>query len=83
MLGVLIVIAFGALVVGFVMRLGGSAHETPSVAPFTLAPGMRIESMEVSGDRLVLRLSGSAGEEIDIIDTETGRLVSRLRSPQK
>jgi hypothetical protein len=35
----------------------------------------------VSGDRLVVHLRGSFGDEIDIIDTQTGRLVAKLRAP--
>jgi hypothetical protein len=74
------VIGLGALVVGLATRFSGRAHETPSVAQFTLAPGMRIVSLEVSGDRLVLQLKSPVGDEIDVIDTETGRLVAKIKS---
>jgi len=82
LLGVLIVIALGVLVVGLSVRLGG--HGTKPVAEppasFTLAAGSRVVSADVSGDRLVLRLKGSFGDEIDVIDIQTGRLVAKLRS---
>ena len=80
LLGVLIVIALGILVVGLSTRLGGHARGDSSPAEFTLAPGARLVSADVSGDRLVLRLKSSFGDEIDIIDLETGRLVAKLRS---
>lgn len=82
LLGVLIVIALGILVVGLSTRLGShdSARGDSSPADFTLAAGARLVSADVSGDRLVLRLKGSFGDEIDIIDLETGRLVAKLRS---
>jgi hypothetical protein len=82
LLGVLIVIALGALVGGMVTRFRGGSHAgaAPAFAQFTLAPGTRLLSTDVSGDRLVLRLRGPAGDEIDIIDTETGRLVAKIRS---
>lgn len=82
LLGVLIVIALGVMVVGLSMRLGGhgTSRDASSPAQFTLAAGARVVSQDVSGDRLVLHLKGSFGDEIDIIDIETGRLVARLRS---
>ena len=79
-LGVLIVIALGVLVVGLVTRFSGGHKAAPAFEQFTLAPGNRLVSEDVSGDRLVLRLRGPDGDEIDIIDTETGRLVARIRS---
>lgn len=80
-LGVLIVIAIGVLVVGLVTRFSGSRKAgAPAFAQFTLAPGNRLVSMDVAADRLVLRLRGPAGDEVDIIDTQTGRLVAKIRS---
>jgi len=79
-LGVLIVLALATLVVGFVFRLGSrSAGRGESAAVFSPPPGARIVSMEVSGDRLILHLRTSTSEEIDIVDTESGRLVARLK----
>lgn len=77
----LIVIALGVLVVGLVTRFnGGRKAAAPAFAQFTLAPSNRLVSEDVSGDRLVLRLRGPDGDEIDIIDTETGRLVAKINS---
>lgn len=82
LLGVLIVIALGVLVVGLSTRLGGRGASGGDTSPtqFTLVAGARLISADVSGDRLVLRLKGSFGDEIDIIDLETGRLVAKVRS---
>ena len=77
----LIVIVLGVLIVGLVMRFGsGHGSPTPGFAEFTLAPGNRVESMDVADDRLVLRLRGPSGDEIDVIDTQTGRLIAKIRS---
>jgi hypothetical protein len=75
------VIALGVLVVGLVTRFSGRHRaEAPAFAQFTLASGNRLVSTDVSGDRLVLRLRGPVGDEIDIIDMESGRLVAKIRS---
>lgn len=82
LLGVLIVIALGVLVVGLFTHLGHGSQPAAATgaAEFTLAPGTRVVAMDVAADRLVLRLRGSAGDEIDIIDVESGRLVAKIRS---
>lgn len=86
LLGVLIVIALGVMVVGLSMRLGGRGARADSAPPeIAIAAGTRVVSADVSGDRLVLRLKDSFGDEIDIVDIETGRVVARIRagSPPK
>jgi hypothetical protein len=82
LLGFLIVIALGGLAAGFVTHVGSRTRDlgAPAAVQFTLPPGMEIQSADVSGDRLVLRLSGRTGEEIDIVDIGTGHFVARLRS---
>jgi hypothetical protein len=77
-LGVLIVVGLGALVVGVAMRLGGHApsHNHPSV--FVPPTGAHVLAVETSGDRVVLHLRTASGEEIDIVDTENGRLVAHF-----
>lgn len=82
LLGVLIVIALGALVVGFVMHASGRSHVSGAsgAVQLILALDMKIVSADVSGERLVLRMHGPAGDEIDIIDTGTGQLVAQVRS---
>ena len=85
-LGVLLGLAFVLLVVGLVWRMTG--HKTASSEPdapsrFVLATGTRIVSTETQPGRLILRVRLPGGEEdIDIIDTETGRLVGQVKAPQ-
>lgn len=82
-LGLLIFLGLGAVVVGVTMKARGhgSAGAAPAaLATPALAPGSTIESMEVSGERLVLRLRTPTGEEIDIIDLQDGHIVSRIRT---
>lgn len=78
----LIAIALGVLVTGIALRFSHGGHEAavPAPAQFTLAPGTRLVSTDIAADRLVLRLRGPAGDEIDIIDIETGRLIAKIRS---
>ncbi len=80
-LGLLIVLGLGAVVVGMTMKIrGGSSpgRAAAQAASLTLPPGASIEAMEVSGNRLILRLRTPAGEEIDIVDTQDGHVVSRI-----
>ncbi|HEY6577681.1 MAG TPA: hypothetical protein VIY09_00025 [Rhizomicrobium sp.] len=80
-LGVLIAIALGILVTGLVIRFSHGGHDAAAApAQFTLAPGTRLVSMDFAADRLVVRLRGPAGDEVDIIDTQTGRLIAKIRS---
>lgn len=80
LLGVLLAIAFLLLIVGFVYKVSGhksSGQGAP--VQFTLAHGAKIVSTEVSGNRLILHVRSSAGDEIDIVDIEDGRLVSQVK----
>lgn len=82
-LGVLIVLAFGALVVGFLIKLGhGKAAVTPASTPFqssvALAPGQSVASTELKDNRLLVRLKGPQGEEVVIVDAATGRELGRV-----
>ncbi len=81
-LGILILIGLGALVVGVAIKMRGHSGGAAPVAAASLAlpAGARIESMDVSGNRLILRLKTDAGEEIDIVDTDDGHVVSRLKA---
>ena len=80
LLGVLIVIAVGVLVVGLATRLSGHGTPDNAVAEFALVPGMQVLSTDVSGDRLVVRLHGPGGDEIDVVDLQSGRMVAKFRS---
>ena len=93
-LGVLIVVAFGVLVAGFI--LGWSNHDRPAAAPVaapatTAAPaqpwlaqldvpaGMRIADVHADGGRVVVHLvSPAGGEEIVLVDAATGRVIGRI-----
>lgn len=77
-LGVLIVLAVGALIVGAVMKASGRHHADPT-AIAVLPTGAKIITIQTSGDRVVLGLHTAEGDEIDIVDTESGRLVARIR----
>jgi hypothetical protein len=80
-LGVLMVLMFAAVIAGLFMKV---RHDTPPVSEgpsvFALAPGAHIVSEETSGDRLILHVKTPAGDEIDIVDTESGRLVGQVKS---
>lgn len=84
-LGVLLALAFVLLVVGLIWRMTGHAPQgttsEASTAHFTLAPGARIVSLDSQPGRLILRIRSSAGEEIDIIDTGTGKLIGQVKAP--
>jgi hypothetical protein len=81
-LGVLIVIALGFLVMGLVAK--GSPHSAPpdstAAAAFALPPGARIVQTETQPNRLILHVHTPGGDEIDIIDTSDGHLISRIKA---
>lgn len=82
-LGVLVVIALAAVVAGLFVKMGGRGGATSAsgaVAGYTLPAGGRIESMQVSANRLILRVKTDTGEEIDILDTADGRLVGQVKA---
>jgi hypothetical protein len=78
-LGVLIMIGVGALVAGAVLGAGRRA-EVPGTPYLTSvpAPGARIESAEIQGNRILMRLTGQ-GDELVILDAASGRLLGRVR----
>lgn len=80
LLGVLLVLTFVILVAGLIMKMTGHGPgQTSSVASFTLAPGAKIVSTDVSDNRLILHVRVNAGDEIDIIDTQSGRLIGQVK----
>ncbi len=76
------VVMFGLVLAKlFSAMQGHEASEAPAEPTvFTLAPGAKIVSTEVQNDRLVLHIRNVQGDEIDIIDTESGRLVGQVKS---
>jgi hypothetical protein len=91
-LGVLIVLAFGALVVGFLVKLGQgkaavNALAAPASTPFqssvALAPRQSVVSTELKNNRLLVHLKGPNGEDVVIVDAATGRELGRVHlTPQ-
>ncbi len=83
LLGVLIVLALGAIVVGGVQLFARHHRATDVGAIAALPPGARITTIETSGNRLILGLRTGEGDEVDIVDTDTGRLVARIKPEAK
>jgi flagellar basal body-associated protein FliL len=84
-LGVFIVLALIALIAGFVVRL--TSHNQPqSVADvpqiYQLKEGAKITDMKADSGHVVLRIRTDQGEEIEIIDDASGRVVSRVIAPR-
>jgi hypothetical protein len=81
-LGVLILLALGALVTGFIT--GATGKRSSSAAPWSqsldVPAGTRVTRTEADGNRLIVHLTSAAGaEEIVVLDTASGRIVGRVR----
>ena len=69
------------LVVGGITRLGKKPSSySGATATFQLPPGARIIDMQSQPGRLILRVRDSAGEEIDLLDTQDGHLVGQVKA---
>jgi hypothetical protein len=81
-LGVLIVIAFVLLVVGMVTKFNGHAASTSAQAGarYVLPTGAKIVDMQTQPGRVILRVRSADGEEVDIIDTQDGHLISQVKA---
>jgi hypothetical protein len=84
-LGIFIVLALIALIVGFVWRL--TRHSEPqSVADvpqiYQLKDGAKIIDMKSDAGHVILRIKTDQGEEVEIIDDASGRVVSRIIAPK-
>lgn len=77
-LGVLILLGVGALIAGAMLRVGNRAPSSAAYAANVLAPGERIESTELDGNRILLRLSGPNGDELVVLDAGSGRVIGRI-----
>jgi hypothetical protein len=77
-LGVLIVAGVVALIVAAVLRAGNRAPTGESYAASVAAPGERIESTQLDGNRILLRLSGPNGDELVVLDAGSGRVIGRI-----
>jgi hypothetical protein len=84
-LGVLIVLALGALVGGFLT--GGPKRAANADGPWRqtldLPAGTRITSAYLDGNRMVVHLTAREGEDVIIVDAATGKELGRLHvTPQ-
>lgn len=79
-LSVLIVVAVVALIIGGIVKLGGKTATHAATGNFQLPPGARIVEMQSQPGRLILRVREARGEEIDILDTQDGRLVGQVKA---
>ena len=80
-LGALIAIGLGVLIYGLMEGWGSAPSAPASTEPghpvhMTLAPGFAILSTDTQPGRLILHLRSSSKDEIDIIDTNDGHIVS-------
>lgn len=85
-LGVFIVLALIALIVGFIVRLTGknqpqSVADVPQI--YQLKEGARIMDMKVDAGHVILSIRTDQGEEIVIVDDASGRVVSRIIAPNR
>jgi hypothetical protein len=78
-LGALIMIGVGALIGGAFVGAGRRADTSAPYVTSVPAPGARIESAEIQGNRILMRLTSSAGDELVLVDAASGRLVGRIR----
>ena len=77
----LIILALIGLVVGAVMKLSGRSTKLvsePSGQTLALPQGARILSSESQPGRLIIHVRSAAGDEIDIVSTDDGRLIGRV-----
>jgi hypothetical protein len=75
-LGILII--FG--VIGLILAAGLRSSRPVAVQPFSVslpAPGQRLDSIQMDGNRLLLHLSGPKGDEIVLMDA-SGHLIGRI-----
>jgi hypothetical protein len=78
-LGVLILMAFGVLVGGLIMRAGSAG--APREAYRTAIPaeaGARVSEATIAGNRLILRIEGATANEVVIVDAGSGRVIGRV-----
>jgi hypothetical protein len=79
-LSVLIILAVIALLAGGIAKIGSKKPSyAGATATFQLPPGARIIDMQSQPGRLILRVRDSAGEEIDLLDTQDGHLVGQVK----
>ena len=88
---VLFLLALVAVIWGFVRQsrilLADRSAPVAAVQPgaaavLTLAPGARIVSVRTEAGKLILQVSAPAGDEVEIIDLQSGKLTGQIKSGQ-
>jgi hypothetical protein len=77
----LIILALIGLVVGSVMKLSGRSTKLMEGGygqTLALPPGARILSSESQPGRLIVHVRSPGGDEIDIVNTDNGKLIGRV-----
>ena len=82
-LSALIILALIGLVAGAVIKLSGRSTKLTgggSAQLFVLPPGAKILKSETQPGRLIMHVRSAEGDEIDIINTDDGRLISQVKT---
>jgi hypothetical protein len=82
-LGVFILLGVVGLIVAAVLKAQTRAPADASYAATVLAPGEHVESTQLDGNRILLRLSGQNGEELVILEAVSGHVVGRIANNAK
>jgi hypothetical protein len=80
-LGVLILLAFGALVGGLLLGATGTrnaARGEPFATAITTVPGARVAGAELVGSRLVVQVEDRNGGLVVLVDTASGEILGRV-----
>jgi hypothetical protein len=84
-LSALIILALIGLVVGAVLKLSGrSTHAlggAAGTAAYALPPGAQILSTSTDNGKLILHVRSAQGDEIDILSTDDGHLITQVKAP--
>jgi hypothetical protein len=83
-LGALIVIALILLVVGMMRKFSEApapqAASVSATGAFALPAGSKVVEMQAESGRLILHVRAADGDEIDIVDTQDGHLISQIKA---
>jgi hypothetical protein len=80
-LSALIILALIGLVVGVAMKLSGRSTPLSGGSQTLVLPqNSKILATEVQPGRLILHVRSPEGDEIDIVNTDDGRLIGRVMS---
>jgi len=78
-LGALCMMAVGALIAGAFLGAGSRGGAGTPYSATVPAAGQRVESSDIDGNRILLRLSGPDGQELVVLDVATGRVIGRIK----